>query len=105
VGTPVNTQTLTGNLTLDQYAAPVQALTPSGANRNVTLPSSPGVADSLRIINKAATGTYNLVVKNLDGSTLVTLTPGQSTPVLYPLVGGANATPKYSTATPTVVTP
>jgi len=105
VGTPVNTQTLTGNLTLDQYAAPVQALTPSGANRNVTLPSSPGVADLLRIINKAATGTYNIVVKNPDGSTLVTLTPGQSTPVMYPLVGGANATPKYSTATPTVVTP
>jgi hypothetical protein len=105
VGTPVNTQTLAGNLSLDQYAAPVQALTPSGANRNVTLPSSPGLDQSLRIINKAATGSYNIVVKNPDGSTLLTLTPGQSTPVMFPVVGGANATPKYSTATPTVVTP
>ena len=105
VGVLVNTQTLTGNLTLDQYAAPVQALTPSGANRNVTLSSAPVLGQMLQIINKAATGGYNLVVKNPDGSTLVTLTPGQSTPPMYPVVGGANATPKFSTATPTVATP
>ena len=106
MGTPVNSQTITGTLTLDQYAAPVQAITPSGAARNVKVPSSPALGQSIQIINAAATGGYNLLVKDPGGTiTLATLTPGQATPQLFPMIGGGNATPKYSVATFSPVSP
>lgn len=106
VGNAVNQQTITGTLTLDQCAAPVQVITPSGAARTVKLPSSPALGQSIQIINAAATGGYNLLVKDPGGTTtLATLTPGQATPQLFPMIGGANTTPKYSTCTFSPVSP
>jgi hypothetical protein len=105
LGTPTNTQSISGTLTLDEYAAPLQLITPTGAARTVKLPASPRVGDSIRIVNAALTaGGYNLVVKDSTGTTTIcTLTPGQSTTPIYPNVGGASSSPKYPTATITPV--
>ena len=73
VGATVNTQTITGTLALDQYSASVQVITPSGATRKVKLPASPGIGDSIRIINGALTGGYSIQVRDsADTTTLAT---------------------------------
>jgi len=104
VGATVNTQTITGTLALDQYSAQVQVITPSGATRKVKLPASPALGDSIRIINAALTGGNSIQVRDsADTMTLATLTPGQSTPAIYPNIGGASSTAKYSNQTVTPV--
>jgi hypothetical protein len=104
VGATVNTQTITGTLALDQYSAQVQVITPSGATRKVKLPASPGIGDSIRIINAALTGGNSIQVRDsADTMTLATLAPGQSIPAIYPNVGGASSTAKYPNQTVTPV--
>lgn len=81
IGLGVNVQTLSTNLTLDAGSEHFQVLTPSGANRNVTLdaPGTTAGVPSLQglwyLIRCDAAASYNAVIKN-GGTTLVTLAPG-----------------------------
>ena len=78
-GEPTYEATLTGDLTLDEYDARHLVLTPSGAHRNVRLAANPRADQTTTIVNKSATGGYNVVVKTPDGATtLITLTPGKA---------------------------
>ncbi|MDE2103002.1 MAG: hypothetical protein KGL39_37505 [Patescibacteria group bacterium] len=75
---PYNHQALTGDLTLVANSPNVQALDAGASNRNVNLPDptlcTPGHHFTIQNIGAS----NNLVVKNHSGTTLVTLTPGQS---------------------------
>jgi hypothetical protein len=85
----VNTETLSANKSLVAADANVQALTASGASRNVTLPDPATMTfgHSYRIINAGSSN--NLVLKDFGGTTLATLTPGQSATVKPMSSGGA----------------
>lgn len=71
----VGSGTLSGNITLTDADAYVLMFTASGASRNVTLPA--GVDGRGWVIANAG-ATYNIVVKNSAGTTLVTLYPRQA---------------------------
>ena len=81
IGLGVNIQTISADLTLDGGSEHFQVLTPSGANRAVTLdapgstvgiPSTQGLWYVIRCDTAAS---YSVLVKN-GGTTLVTLAPG-----------------------------
>jgi hypothetical protein len=85
----VNAATLTGNVTLTQYSANFQVLNPNGTNRNVTLPAL--TKGRQRWFNIRNSGTSaNLVIKNPDATTLVTLVPGASA-----MIAGTGAAYSY----------
>lgn len=93
----VNVETLSGTKQLVLTDAYVQALTASGANRDVELPAAPmSFGHGFKIMNVGSSN--NIVVKDSTGSsTVVTLTPGQ-----YALVDaiGSSGSPAWpSTAT------
>lgn len=67
-----NVETLTANKTLTYLDAETQLLTPSGADRTVTLPSTNvWKAWTVKIVNEDVTN--KLVIKSSDGDTLDTL--------------------------------
>jgi hypothetical protein len=70
-----NVETLTDNKALTDDDCPIQYLTPSGANRDVTLPDEATSNHKFIIMNPTGTS-YSLVVKNYAGSTLSTLAAG-----------------------------
>lgn len=70
-----NVETLTGNKSLTDDDCPIQYLTPSGANRNVTLPDEATSNHKFIVMNPTGTS-YSLVVMNYAGSTLSTLSAG-----------------------------
>ena len=74
-----NVETLSADKNLSDTDCPVQYLTPSGANRNVILPTAATTNHKFVIINPTGTS-YSLVVKTYGSvSTLATLTAGQGT--------------------------
>ena len=91
VGLGVNVQTLSANLTLDGGSEHFQVLTPSGANRDVTLdaPGTTSGVPSLQglwyVIRCDSAASYSAVVKS-GVTTLVTLAPGDWA---YVACGGA----------------
>lgn len=75
----VNVETITGTKTLTITDCNVQALTASGASRDVQMPTTTSMNAGMwfRIINAGSSN--NIVVKtNGGGTTLATLTPGMS---------------------------
>lgn len=91
----VNTQTLSGNLTLVATDPNVQALNPNGSNRDVTLYAPTSYGQWNRILNTGTSG--NLVVKSNGGSTIATLTSGQYLTVTPKPSGGSIAWPSAVT--------
>lgn len=87
--------TLTGDITLNERDADVLALTPSGANRKVILPASASYASRRKVLNTAASGGPNLLVRNpADSATVATLTPGQMS-IVAPVIGSTGS-PVYT---------
>lgn len=78
---PVTKTTASGNLTLTTASKSYQFVDPNGADRDVTLHGSPATGDAYVVKNIG--GANSVVVKNSGGSTLATLTAGQSTTVIY----------------------
>lgn len=79
-----NVETLTSNKTLTVASPQIQVLTPSGANRNATLPDPKAGLNKghwFTISNPIGTS-YNIVVKKSNASTLITLNPGEWTEVI-----------------------
>ena len=81
IGLGVNVQTLSANLTLTGNSEHFQLLTPSGANRNVTLDAPgttagvPSLQGNWHLIRCDSAASYSAVIKN-GATTLVTLAPG-----------------------------
>ena len=71
-----NAETLAANKTLTDQDAKHQALTPSGANRDVNLPTAATTNHPYFIVNPAGSS-YSLVVKS-GATTLATLAAGES---------------------------
>lgn len=96
----VNVETLSATKQLTLQDARVQALTASGGNRDVELPSATGLSfgHSFKIMNVGSSN--NIVVKDVTGTTtVVTLTPGQYV-VIEPVHStGSPAWPSTASAT------
>lgn len=71
-----NVQTIAATKTLTNADTPIQRLTPSGANRDVSLPTVATTNHPFFIVNPTGTS-YNLVVKS-GATTLVALGAGES---------------------------
>jgi len=92
-GSGAGVATLSGNRTLNGESAHFQILTPSGANRDVTLPNlgTTATGNGQWFVIRNAGSTYNLVVKDSGGSTVATLPPGAFQWFVSARVSGTNA--------------
>lgn len=79
----VASDTLTGNLTLTGRSANFMSLDGGSSHRDITLPvvNARSASPLFWFSNRGAT--HNLVVKNSAGSTIATLTPGETTLVAW----------------------
>ena len=80
LSTYANTETLSANKTLTEADAPIQVLTPSGANRDVVLPAISATAHPYTFHNPSASS-YNLNIM-LGSAVLILVAPGQSSQVI-----------------------
>lgn len=71
-------QSIGTNLTLSDADRRYQLLTPTGANRDVTFPSTGIVQGETWVIQCASGSSFALVVKASNGSTIATLNPGEA---------------------------
>ena len=69
----LDTETLTGNLTLDATYPMITKLDPGGSARDVTLEASASSTGLVRFIVNAADAAENLVVKDDGAATIATL--------------------------------
>lgn len=78
--TGYNSETLTGDKTLTTSDAKYQKLDPGGTNRNITLPAEADSKGLDFVIQNAADGSENLVIKDDAGSpaTIVTLNQNEA---------------------------
>ena len=102
-GELTNTQTLTGDLTLNDASFQIQNLTPSGADRNVLLPPEAGT--NHLFVFRNVSGTYKLVIKDDSGvTTFISVSPGQTVAVVpvggstWTVLGGATSGREVLTA-------
>lgn len=78
--------TATGDVTLTDASDPMQSVDCNGADRAITLPANAATNGAFYIINKTA-ATYNLTVKNPDGSALTVIPPTKAAGFLSDGVG------------------
>lgn len=104
--TPWRKITLSGDLVLTNTDANIQFIDAGSANRNVTIvdPTTVMPTYSIAIYNSGAA--HNLVIKDHSGTTLCTLTPGQSVGGGVYVSGGTNVFPtSWTGGTPTGAVP
>lgn len=77
----INIETLTDDLTLYGYSAPVQYLDPDSSNRDVNLPALGECIGKFFTIKNAGAAN-DLVVKTAAGATHATLTPGDQITII-----------------------
>lgn len=106
VSNPVNVQTLTSNLTLDDTSPNIQVLTPSGGTRSVILPDITDWGTEYTFHNVSATNSL-LVRNHADTTTLATVAPASSEMIVPSVSPSGGTTPDFvravasSTTTPT----
>ncbi len=79
----VNSETLTGNVTLEVTDASHQLLDPGAASRDVTLPDATEDDAGIAFAFKNKSATYNLVIKDFGGDTIITIGPELSATLIF----------------------